>query len=120
MTPTDDFISDDPRPKRRTPSSLTTGSYGPERQASGSDTGTVSRWPFIAIVGPAVASPIEAITLGRFGSLAVTVNARPRAAHQSVTNVITSSSSPEGLGIAMSWLAILMISSRSTRSVQPF
>src|SRR5215218_2148002 len=73
----------------------------------------------MAMVGPEAPSPIDTMTLGRFGSLAVTLVSSLRAVHQSATNCMTARSSPEGLGIEIRSLAILTIFSRSTRPVQP-
>src|SRR5262249_38951770 len=119
MTPTEDFISEAPRPYRREPSALTVGANGSVRHESASETGTVSRWPFMAMVGPSPL-PIETTTFGRFGSLATIWNSRPRLPHQSATNAITSRSCPLGLGIATRSLAISTIASRSICSVHRF
>ena len=65
------------------PSGLSVAAKGSERQLSGSDTGTVSRWPFIAMTGPLLASPARTTRFGLAGSLLYSCTAIPWSAHHS-------------------------------------
>jgi hypothetical protein len=90
------------------------GSYGPEIQASGSDTGTVSRWPFMTSVGPS-SLPMLMTTLGWAEFLVKTSYGSPLRSHQPVTKAMMAASVPVGDGIAIRSLAIATISSRLSR-----